>query len=136
MSDSSKGFSVEFDRVQKLVYRNSVQHGFHDLDGLVENNADKLKALGISPYAMRDLLACRRLMLSVSELSEAMEVLREGDASDDHCPKFSKFEIELADEVIRCMDLAESKSARLGEAIVAKMVYNKTRPIHHGNKKF
>lgn len=67
-----------------------------------------------------------------SELSEALEALRHGNPPDQHCSKFSNVEIELADAVIRIMDLCEARGWRLGAAIVAKHNYNTTRPHKHG----
>lgn len=69
-----------------------------------------------------------------SELSEALEGLRKGNPPDEHCPEFSSAEIELADAVIRIMDFCHAKGYRLSEAIVAKMMYNETRPYKHGKK--
>lgn len=71
-----------------------------------------------------------------SELSEALEGIRTGNAPDSHCPDFSSAEIEMADAVIRIMGGSRSRGYRLGEAILAKMAYNKTRPPMHGNKRF
>ena len=71
-----------------------------------------------------------------SELSEALEALRHGDPPDDKVPLFSGAEAELADVVIRVMDMAQARGLRVGQAIVAKMAYNRTRPVRHGGKKF
>lgn len=71
-----------------------------------------------------------------SELSEALEAIRTGNAPDNHCPDFSSVEIEMADAVIRIMGGCHVRGYRLGEAILAKMAYNKTRPPMHGNKRF
>lgn len=71
-----------------------------------------------------------------SELSEALEALRHGNPPDDKVPQFSGVEAELADVVIRVMDMAQARGWRVGEAIVAKMAHNRTRPVRHGGKKF
>jgi len=71
-----------------------------------------------------------------SELSEALEALRAGDPPDDKIPEFTRAEAELADVVIRVMDMAEANGWRLAEAIVAKHEFNKTRPHKHGGKLF
>lgn len=78
-----------------------------------------------------------------SELSEAVEALRDGDLpyNETH-PKavsladFKTTEIELADAVIRIFDMAAYKGYKLGDAIVAKMQYNTTRSKRHGGKKY
>jgi len=43
---------------------------------------------------------------------------------------------ELADVIIRCMDMAQARGWRLAEAIVTKNEMNKTRAYKHGNKEF
>lgn len=76
------------------------------------------------------------IALCHAELSEALEALRAGNPPDDKIPEFSGAEAELADVVIRIMDMAASRQWRVGEAIVAKTKINKTRSIRHGGKKF
>lgn len=105
-----------------------------------------------------------RLMLIVSEISEAMEADRKGRyknasiwdlqymndilnhmCSDDSC-EFGKdafesgikdtFEDELADTVIRIADLCGRYGIDLEEHIKLKMQYNKTRGYKHGGKKY
>jgi len=71
-----------------------------------------------------------------SEASEALEALRHGNPPDDKIPEFSGAEAELADVIIRCMDMAQARGWRLAEAIVTKNEMNKTREYKHGNKEF
>lgn len=77
-----------------------------------------------------------RIALIHSELSEALEALRHGNPPDDKIPNFTGLEAELADTVIRVMDMAHAGGHRVAEAIVAKMNYNYGRPTMHGGKKF
>jgi len=94
------------------------------------------------------------LMLIVSEVSEAMESDRENRFSDwsDRLPPFmdnipndefnkvfkdevkNTFEDELADVMIRVMDLAYSRGVDIEWHIKQKMRYNETRPHMHGKK--
>lgn len=71
-----------------------------------------------------------------SELSEALEALRHGDPPDDKIPEFNGAIAELADAVIRIMDMAEARGWPLAHAILAKMRYNDTRTPRHGGKRF
>jgi len=64
-----------------------------------------------------------------------LEAVRK-DLPGEHIPEFTGFEEELADAVIRIMNLAYDTNARLGQAVLAKAKYNATRPKMHGGKKF
>lgn len=69
------------------------------------------------------------MMLMVSEIAEAMEGLRKG-IPDDHLPEFPMETVELADLFIRLMDYVGEYCPRFGEALVAKINYNKKRADH------
>jgi NTP pyrophosphatase (non-canonical NTP hydrolase) len=93
------------------------------------------------------------LMLVTSELGEAMEAHRKGKSADwigyqeamegtepmeqqeafEHCIKDS-FEDEIADAVIRLLDLAAGLNINLEQHIEAKLAYNQTRARFHGKK--
>lgn len=70
-----------------------------------------------------------KLMLCVSELSEAMEGDRKS-LMDDHLPHRPMREVELADAVIRIFDLAGAYGLDLPGAIAEKMAYNAKRADH------
>ena len=72
------------------------------------------------------------LALIHSEISEALEAIRAGNPPDDKIPEFTGVEVELADAVIRIMDMAIARQWRVAEAIEAKMAFNKTRAFKHG----
>lgn len=72
-----------------------------------------------------------QIALMHSELSEMLEGVRK-PAKDQHCPEFSSEEIEAADVLVRLLDYSYGHGLRLGEAFVAKMTYNKSRPHKHG----
>lgn len=79
---------------------------------------------GIGPLTFSN-----KLMLVVSELSEAMEADRK-DLMDDKLPHRHGREVELADAVIRIFDMAGAYGFDLGAAIEEKMQYNSTREDH------
>lgn len=69
------------------------------------------------------------LCLVHSEISEAMEGERK-NLMDDHLPHRSMLEVELADAVIRILDIAESRGLDVMGAIVEKVQYNQKRADH------
>lgn len=76
------------------------------------------------------------IALMHSELSEALEALRAGNPPDDHIPQFSGVEAELADVIIRALDMSAARGYDVAGAIVAKVAYNEVRAYKHGGKKF
>ncbi|MDN4525347.1 MazG nucleotide pyrophosphohydrolase domain-containing protein [Fictibacillus fluitans] len=68
------------------------------------------------------------LALIHSEVSEALEADRKGDAEN--------FAEELADVCIRIFDLCGARGIDLEKAIINKMAYNKNRSHKHGGKKY
>ena len=96
---------MEISEMQKEVHRTAVDHGWWE---------------DTSPIP-------EQLCLIHSEVSEALEAYRVND--DAHMAE------ELADVVIRVMDLCEAYGIDLGEEILLKNEINKLRSHRHGNKK-
>lgn len=69
------------------------------------------------------------LCLVHSEISEAMEGHRKS-LMDDKLTNRPMIEVELADAVIRILDIAAGLNLDLGGAVVEKMDFNRTRKDH------
>ncbi len=67
-----------------------------------------------------------KLMLVVSEIGEAAEAIRHNNLSN--------FEEEIADTLIRLLDICGTMEIDPEEIIKNKMVVNEKRPIRHGTK--
>lgn len=91
------------------AYVISEEHGFHD----GEDDQSMLKSF-------------MRLALIHTEVAEATEELRHAEVDWD------KFSDELADIIIRVIDLAEVHDLSIGDAVVQKMEKNRGRPYKHG----
>lgn len=140
-------FKSEFEEMQAEVHDNSKAHGWwEESDRILAQveGTDAVRAISINETAAK-------LALIHSEVSEALEALRDGDPPSqkignrevtayyvglpDKVRALSQLEEELADVVIRCMDLAGRHGLRLASAIAAKHAYNKGRPYKHGGKR-
>ena len=75
------------------------------------------------------------IALTHSELSECLEYMRHGNPKSDHID-MSGAEEELADVLIRVMDIAYTREFNVAKAFFMKLAYNKTRSYRHGGKKF
>ena len=106
------GLAFALDDAACAIHRNAVDHGFWPPE----------RSHGES------------IALVHSELSECLEALRHGNPPDEHCPEFSNAPVELADAIIRILDMAAAHGWRIGDALVAKHAYNVTRPRKHGKE--
>jgi len=88
-----------------------------------------------------------KLMLIVSELGEAMEAYRKDNYAKLVDPDFhfgktisfedfikDTFEDEIADTLIRILDLCGYMKIDIENHVAMKMKYNATRPYKHGKK--
>ena len=112
MKNPTTDLATIINTLSQQVHANAVAKGFWDSD----RNDGELIAL------------------MHSELSEALEGLRHGNPPSDHIPEFTAVEEEMADLLIRVMDAAAGKGWRLGEALVAKIEFNRGREYRHGKR--
>lgn len=105
-------FEIEFTELQKEIHDNAQAKGFWN------------EPVNIS----------EKLALIHSEVSEVLEAYRRNNPFDDKLPKYRLATVELADVIIRCMDLAGGMGMDLAGAIAAKHQYNLTRPHKHGKE--
>lgn len=79
--------------------------------------------------AKNPLIVSQKLLLIVTEIAEATEGHRK-NLMDDKLPKRTMLEVELADAIIRIVDLAGALNLDLAGAVVEKMEYNSSRVDH------
>jgi NTP pyrophosphatase (non-canonical NTP hydrolase) len=82
-------------------------------------------------------LFCEKMLLIVSEISEAVEEFRNGRGLNEVYLKDGKPEgipVEMADAVIRIFDWCEANDVDLELVLRTKMNYNTTRAFRHGGK--
>lgn len=82
------------------------------------------ESITTNPYCFSN-----KLMLTVSELAEAMEGDRK-TLMDDKLPHLPMRDVELADALIRIFDLAGAYEIDLGAAVEQKLAFNAQRPDH------
>jgi NTP pyrophosphatase (non-canonical NTP hydrolase) len=82
-----------------------------------------------TPEYIQQTMVPQKLLLIHSEISEACEAHRK-NAMDSHLPHRSGVEVELADAMIRILDLAGGLGLDIGAAMAEKMAYNAQRADH------
>lgn len=106
--------------LQRAVFDNSLAHGFWPSDKVWLDQVDQ------------------KLLLVVSEIAEAQNELRDNvDPTYTYKRADGKpegFQFELADAVIRILDLAQALNIDLQSAIELKHAFNVTRPFKHGRR--
>lgn len=158
VKEKPKGIS----QLAKEIHQTNVEKGFWDISTSVLRKAkagEKLNEEEITYIA--NAFSSMRLMLIVSEAAEGMEALRKGKKNtdtplldimqekgqtatthpEDYKAYFSvevkdTYADELADSMIRLMDLAEGENIDIEKHINMKLAYNQSREKMHGGKKF
>jgi NTP pyrophosphatase (non-canonical NTP hydrolase) len=115
-SNRAKGdCRMTINEMQKEIHRNAIEHGWYE-----------------EPRTFGELIA-----LCHCELSEALEEHRNGMKPKEVYHEHGKpcgIPTELADVVIRIMDMCEYYGIDLEDAILEKHEFNKTRSYKHGGK--
>ena len=121
--------------LRDAAHRNAVDKGFHnDRDEITELLGGHIPLL--TNYGR--VAVASRLALIHSEVSEALELIRKDDnVKHDTYAKDGKpigFSSELADIIIRVLDLSGLLGINIGKAVVEKLEYNASREYRHGKK--
>jgi NTP pyrophosphatase (non-canonical NTP hydrolase) len=103
-------FEKNWNKIAKSIYKNAVNHGFWKEE---KNDGEAMALIH-------------------SEISEALEAMRNDNPSSSKIIEYSSVEEELADAVIRIMDYAFGKDLDVAGAILAKIEYNQSREYMHG----
>jgi len=103
-----------------MVHSLAIEKGWHDDRDIMD------------PHHLASMLA-----LIHTEVSEATECVRNGevDLFVGVTGKPTGMPSELADIIIRVLDMSGALGIDMGELIEQKHAYNQTRPHRHGNKR-
>jgi hypothetical protein len=109
----------------------SAQRGFHDDEDEIKRYLELLptRITGWQEGAVLQAELARQM----SEIAEAVEAVRK-PGPDHHLPNFSNFIVEEADTIIRIGDTCGKRQLPIGQAVVAKLLYNQSRPYKHGKQ--
>jgi NTP pyrophosphatase (non-canonical NTP hydrolase) len=108
--------------IARAVHDNAIRKGFWD-----SAKGRMLTHFRGEGYKFVETAIPEKLALIHSEVSEALEAYRNHDMEN--------FAEELADVMIRTMDLAQAYGIDIHEEVVVKHIKNMERPKMHGGKR-
>lgn len=112
----------------KEAHRIAVLKGFWATEKGISSNTQLDKEIVRNSCKIERRNDGELIALMHSELSEALEALRNSDSSKNNVGE------ELADCCIRIFDYCEARDIDLEKEIIKKMDKNKIRPYKHGKK--
>lgn len=113
--------------LQEEIHKGNVSAGWWT-DLTAEQNSNLVEHVR-QGTRMGKAIVAEKLCLVHSEVSEAMEGARK-NLMDDKLPHRKMIEVELADAVIRILDLGGALGLNIGAAIQEKRQYNAVREDH------
>jgi|688.fasta_scaffold119660_6 hypothetical protein len=143
---------MDLTELSKEIFSTNKEKGFWENHFgtmyLVETNDNFSKE---QAKAIQDAFVSQKLMLITTEIGEAMEALRDDNYSiilkdwhfdiEDRETKIffednikNTFEDEIADSIIRLLDLSGGLNIDIQKHIDLKLKYNKTRGYKHGKQ--
>lgn len=115
---------IAINDIAAKAHDNAVKHGFYDDYLEVSEVLVKADLPECVDYVKRDFVLAQ-LSKIASEVGECVAVVQKQRVYDG-------LSEELADIMIRTMDLAAFMDIELGTAVAAKMAKNESRPYKHG----
>lgn len=122
--EAGEGFELTYGDLAAIIHNDNCKKGFWPEGG---------RAYGLASDTPGKRNFGEAIALIHSELSEALEGNRKG-LMDQHLPHRSSAEVELADAIIRIMDLGHGLCLDVAGAVIEKLAYNRTRPHKHGKE--
>ncbi|MCJ8173195.1 MazG nucleotide pyrophosphohydrolase domain-containing protein [Clostridium botulinum] len=114
-------------KIKEMVndaHRNAIDHGFWKEEQNIITKMCVKEFEDEEIKAVKRAFMCQRLMLIVSEVSEAVNALRKDDKEN--------YAEELADIILRTSDTSLGDTVDIEKEIKKKMKKNRSRPYKHG----
>ncbi|ORF01477.1 hypothetical protein BGI05_08345 [Snodgrassella alvi] len=138
--ENTEKISSTINDLSKSIYKHNSEVGWwddleklrserEDILDFIDDHEDHKSEVLDSINTSINLIITQKLALIHSEISEALEGLRK-DLKDDHLPQYDMFAVELADALIRILDLAGAFNIPIGNIMMEKWDYNTKRVDH------